>query len=62
VGPAEATAAGNLLVQAMALGHIKSLAEARAVMAHSSTIETIRPQPVSWDDAVQRMERLFEAG
>jgi rhamnulokinase len=61
VGPAEATAAGNVLVQAMALGHIKSLAEARAIMAQSTTIETIRPQPVSWESAVQRMEQFFEA-
>lgn len=59
VGPAEATAAGNILVQAMALGHVKSLEEARQIVAQSNTLETIRPQPVSWDGAVERMERFF---
>jgi rhamnulokinase len=59
VGPSEATAAGNILVQAMALGHIKSLAEAREVISRSVALETIRPQPVSWDAAVERMEGFF---
>jgi rhamnulokinase len=61
VGPVEATAAGNVLVQAMALGHLKSLAEARSVMAQSTPLETIRPQPVSWEPAAQRLDRFFNA-
>lgn len=59
VGPVEATAAGNILVQAMALGHVRSLAEAREIMARSVQLETIRPQPVSWSDAVERMEAFL---
>jgi rhamnulokinase len=59
VGPVEATAAGNILVQAMALGHVGSLAEAREIMARSVQLETIRPQPVSWSDAVERMEQFL---
>jgi rhamnulokinase len=59
VGPMEATAAGNILVQAMATGQIRSLAEAREIVSRSVPLETIRPQPVAWDAAVDRMERFF---
>jgi rhamnulokinase len=59
VGPTEATSAGNILVQAMALGHIQSLAEARELMRESTSLEVIRPQPVSWEAAVERLEALF---
>jgi rhamnulokinase len=42
-GPVEATALGNALVQAMALGHVGSLAEARAIVRASVTLETYEP-------------------
>jgi rhamnulokinase len=61
VGPTEATAAGNVLLQAMALGHIKTLAEAREVVRQSFPLDTVRPQPVSWERAVERMEAFFPA-
>jgi rhamnulokinase len=55
-GPAEATAAGNLLVQAIALGHIGSVAEARAVARHSFTPEVYTPAAsADWDEAYQRL-------
>jgi rhamnulokinase len=44
-GPVEATALGNVLVQARAAGELGSLAEMRAVAAGSSTYETFEPSP-----------------
>jgi rhamnulokinase len=41
-GPAEATALGNLLVQALGAGEIESLAAGRALVARGSAIETYR--------------------
>ncbi len=54
-GPAEATAMGNLVVQAIATGHLASREEARALIRYSSDLR--RYDPVStrgWDDAYQR--------
>ena len=56
-GPAEATAMGNTLVQAMALGHLASLADLRAVARRSAqpTVYEPRPDP-RWDAAMARLE------
>ena len=43
-GPVEATAIGNLLIQAMALGDIGSREELRQVVRNSFEIETYEPQ------------------
>jgi rhamnulokinase len=43
-GPVEATAAGNVLTQAMALGDIGSVDEMRAVIRASFDVETFEPQ------------------
>ena len=49
-GPAEGTAMGNLLVQAMALGYLGSLADVRQVVRNSVETETYLPQNVAeWD-------------
>jgi len=54
-GPVEGTAMGNLLVQLMALGEIKDLAEARQVVRHSCAVETYEPQDAAaWQDAYAR--------
>ncbi len=60
-GPVEATATGNLLMQALALGHIRSLAEGRELVRRSFSLETFEPSPAraAWDDAYQRMVRLI---
>jgi rhamnulokinase len=42
-GPTEATAMGNVLIQAMAAGEVRDLAEARAVVRASSSLETFQP-------------------
>jgi rhamnulokinase len=55
-GPIEATAIGNVLMQAVALGHLTSLDEARAVVRQSFKPETYQPQPSDrWDAAYQKL-------
>ena len=54
-GPVEATAAGNLLVQAMALGLLRSLGEGRELVRRSLAIGRYEPGATEgWDDAWQR--------
>ncbi len=53
-GPVEATALGNVLVQARACGELKSLADLRAVVRASCDVRTFEPksaQAGAWDDA-----------
>jgi rhamnulokinase len=61
-GPVEATATGNMLVQATARGDIGPAADANAVVHASFEIETFEPQERSaWDDAYARLLALMEA-
>lgn len=54
-GPVEATAIGNLLIQALALGRIKDHAELRRVVRDSFAVETFTPKDhAAWDDALKR--------
>ena len=54
-GPQEATLLGNLLVQAMSLGEIDSLAELRKIVAASTTTVTYEPHQTSaWREARER--------
>lgn len=58
-GPVEATAAGNVLLQAMARGLLGSLDELRAVVRTSFPIETYEPaagERARWDDAYGRFQ------
>ena len=58
-GPVEATAIGNILVQAIALGRLADLAEARALVRRSFEVETFEPRATAaWDAAYQRYLRL----
>lgn len=58
-GPVEATAAGNLLVQGMALGHVKDLAELRAIVRRSFPADTWKPQDqAAWEQAYRRFAAL----
>jgi rhamnulokinase len=55
-GPIEATAIGNVLMQAVALGHVSGLAEARAVVRHSFQLETYEPRAApEWEAAYQKL-------
>ena len=60
-GPVEATAIGNILVQALALGHVATLSEARALVRRSFPVETFEPgATVAWDEAYERYLALSE--
>ncbi|HSJ53511.1 MAG TPA: rhamnulokinase family protein [Anaerolineae bacterium] len=60
-GPTEATATGNILVQALALGEIASLAEGRDLVRTSFQTETYEPgSAAGWDEAYQKYLRLRE--
>jgi rhamnulokinase len=55
-GPAEATAAGNVLVQAIALGHIASRHEAREIVRRSFALGTHEPEDTdAWEEARLRL-------
>ena len=54
-GPVEATAIGNILVQALALSHVATLSEARALVRRSFAVETFEPgDTAAWDEAYER--------
>jgi rhamnulokinase len=58
-GPAEATAAGNLLVQAMAVGEISSLAKLRQIVRDSFELKRYDPKnPAPWDSAYAKFREL----
>jgi rhamnulokinase len=55
-GPVEATAIGNILMQAITLGHLANLSEARAVVRQSFSPEIYQPdQRGGWDDAYEKL-------
>ena len=59
-GPVEATAAGNILVQAITLGHLPSLAAARAVVRASSELRRFDPSELTvWERAFERFRSLI---
>lgn len=59
-GPVEATATGNVLMQAIALGQLGSLADARAVVRKSFELESYQPgKRDGWDEAYTKYMRLF---
>ena len=58
-GPVEATAIGNVLVQALAVGRIGSLAEGRALVRGSFQVTTYEPrETAAWDAAYERYLKL----
>jgi rhamnulokinase len=58
-GPAEATAIGNILVQAMALGLISTPADIRTIIRGSSVLRTYEPAGrAAWDGAYERFRAL----
>lgn len=55
-GPVEATAIGNLLMQAIGLGHLDTLDDARAVVRASFIPETYHPASKDgWDEAYAKL-------
>ena len=54
-GPSEATAIGNILVQAMGAGELANLDEARTVVRNSFELTAVEPHPSPvWEAAYQR--------
>ena len=62
-GPVEATAIGNIAVQAISSGEIKDLSEAREVVRNSFEIDHYEPKgdKAMWDDAYAKFLKLIEA-
>jgi rhamnulokinase len=60
VVPEQATAAGNILIQAIGLGHIKSIAQAREVVRNSIKMETLLPHANAWNSAYDRLVSLSD--
>lgn len=60
-GPVEATAAGNVIVQLMALGKIKSLEEARTIIKASFDNDTYTPKDTyAWQAAYERFRTIIQ--
>ncbi len=61
-GPVEATALGNVMVQAIATGRLANVAEGRAAIAASIRQEHFAPRAgAGWDDAFGRFSGLVAA-
>lgn len=58
-GPAEATAIGNILIQAIGAGAIANLTEARELVRRSFPLEVFSPRPgADWDRAYEKYRKL----
>jgi rhamnulokinase len=58
-GPAEATATGNALVQAMTMGSVKSLEHVRRIVANSFEPKRFEPRDTkAWDAAFARYQEI----
>ena len=58
-GPIEATAIGNVMVQAVSAGDVASLAEAREVIGRSFEVDEYEPHETAmWDEAYERFLRV----
>lgn len=60
VAPTDAVAIGNAVIQAIALGHVESLEQAREIVRNSIRTETIVPHAAVWDAAYSRLADLFQ--
>ncbi|MDZ7362608.1 MAG: rhamnulokinase [candidate division KSB1 bacterium] len=60
-GPVEATALGNIAVQAMATGEFGNLGQARQAIKNSFAIQEFQPRDSArWDEAYQRFVELLK--
>jgi len=59
-GPIEATAIGNVMMQAVAAGAVSSIADAREVVRDSFSVEEyLQRDPEAWEAAFVRYQALF---
>jgi rhamnulokinase len=56
--PSSLPAVGNIVIQAMALGHIGSAEEARDLVNHCLKLQTINPHASAWTEAYERFLNL----
>jgi len=62
-GPVEATAAGNIMVQLIALGKISCLREGREIIKNSFKTETFLPQDTEkWDNDYLKYLKIIKGG
>lgn len=61
VAPSNIAAIGNVVAQALALGHISSVAQAREIVRRSFKAEMLLPQPAAWNAAWCRFAVLSVA-
>jgi len=62
-GPVEATAIGNMLTQAIGLGVLGSLADAREVVRRSFEVHTFEPRNAdAWQEPYARFQKLRGGG
>ncbi len=60
-GPVEATAIGNIMGQALALGHVRSLEEIRRIVANSAELQTYEPRETKrWQAAYGRFREIVD--
>ncbi len=60
-GPVEATAIGNILMQAIGMKHLGSLTEAREVVRASFEPEIYEPnRKADWDEAYSRLQKVMK--
>jgi rhamnulokinase len=60
-GPVEATAIGNLVVQAIARGSLTTIAQARELIAASFDLQDYRAKPTAdWDAAYAKFQQLVQ--
>ncbi len=60
-GPVEATATGNIMMQAVAAGEVGDIAQAREVIRNSYPMEQYEPRDTAaWDEAFDRFTRVAQ--
>ena len=59
-GPVEATAIGNILIQALALGHLDSGGQLRRIVENSFTTRTFLPGPGLSAEVANRFQKLHQ--
>ncbi|SPE50321.1 Rhamnulokinase [Verrucomicrobia bacterium] len=58
LAPTEAASIGNVIVQALTLGHLKSLAQGRQIVRSSFKMQTIMPHALAWNAAYGRLRQF----
>lgn len=62
-GPIEATAGGNVLMQAKAVGQIKPLSDGRRIVRNSFNLKEYKPQQISeWDKQYKKFIEICRVG